>query len=99
MTCERTCASCAWWSNEEPTLATGSRRAAGADPEIGTCMIAPPVIVRLAGMQGSYFPETLASRGCGRWAANTDGGPDDGERVGQGGESEDNVMPFRRVAA
>lgn len=98
MTCERTCASCKWWSNEQPQLATASRRAAGADPEIGTCMIAPPVVVRLAGIQGSYFPETLASRGCGRWAG-PNGGPNGGERVGQGGEVDATVTPFRRIAA
>lgn len=98
MTCERTCASCKWWSNEQPSLATGSRRAAGADLEIGTCTIAPPIVVRHAGIQGSYFPETLASRGCGRWAG-LGGGPDGGERVEQGGEIDANVMPFRRIAA
>ena len=98
MTCERTCASCNWWSNEQPQLATGSRRAAGADPEIGTCMIAPPVIVRLAGMQGSYFPETRASRGCGCWSG-TGGGPDGGESLGHPLESGATVTPFRRIAA
>ena len=98
MTCERTCSSCTWWSNEQPTLATGSRRAAGADPEIGTCTIAPPVVVRQAGIQGSYFPETLASRRCGRWSGSG-GGPDGGERVGQGGELDGTVTPFRKIAA
>lgn len=99
MTCERTCASCAWWSNEQPPLATGSRRAAGADPEIGTCTIAPPTVVLLADMQGSYFPETLASRGCGRWAPGPGGGPNDGERLGQGEQADATVTPFRRIAA
>lgn len=98
MTCGRTCSTCVWWSNEQPALATGSRRAAGADAEIGACTFGPPIVIRQAGIHGSYFPETLSSRGCGKWAAGNGGGPDDGEHVGPDGEVDSTVIPFRKAA-
>lgn len=88
------CATCAWWNNVAPVLATGIRRAAGSEQQLGTCEVDAPVVVRLAGAVTSQFPETHATRRCGRWAPKVNGGPDDGERV---------VVPFspaaNRVAA
>lgn len=98
MTCERSCATCAWWSNVEPSYATATRRPAGADPEIGICQFSPPVVIGLAGLTMTRFPETHATRACGQWTDENGGGPDDGERVGSGGEIDNTVIPFRRAA-
>jgi hypothetical protein len=98
MTCERSCVSCTWWSNIEPSYATATRRPAGADPEIGICQFSPPVVLALAGLTMTRFPETHATRTCGEWTDEHGGGPDDGERVGPGREIDSTVVPLRRVA-
>jgi len=96
--CTRTCATCTWWSNTEPALGTATRRPRGADPEIGICTFSPPVVVGLAGLTMTRFPETHASRACGEWCDEDRGGPDDGERLGDGVQVAATVIPFRKAA-
>lgn len=96
--CTRTCATCTWWSNVDPALGTGTRRPEGADDDLGICTFAPPVVVELAGMTMSRWPETHSTRSCGQWRSNVGGGPDGGERIG-GGVAAATVIPFRKAAA
>lgn len=102
MTCERTCASCAFWSNVAPPIATAMRRPAGAAEDVGICGRMPPVIVKHpSGGHSSQFPQVLSSRHCGEWepiTGGTGGGPDDGERVGGSADGSATVTPFRRAA-
>ena len=97
MTCERTCATCAHWSNTEPAMATGIRRAAGADQAIGTCLFSAPTVLSLAGVVVSQWPQTHADRHCGEWTEHA-GGPDNGERAGDDRTNGLTVTPFRRAA-
>jgi hypothetical protein len=87
-----------WWSNTEPALGTATRRPLGADLQIGICTFSPPVVVGLGGMTMTRFPETHATRACGEWSNGNTGGPDDGERIGNGVGLNDTVIPFRKVA-
>lgn len=90
----RCCRTCYWWSNVHPPLATGTRFPAGADPEIGTCHVDPPVLIR-APVPVSMYPATHADRHCAQWqpADGPEGGG--GEEIGTG-----HILPFplREVA-
>lgn len=91
---QRCCATCVWWSNVEPALATGIRRPHGAEIEIGICRRAPPTRLVLAGLAASLFPETHSGRCCGEWVAVPGGdGPRGGERA-----TEDVVVQLRTAA-
>jgi hypothetical protein len=94
------CATCRHWRRMGPKLANAQRDPSCASDQ-GTCERRAPTVV-----QGdlpfpvSVFPVTHESRGCGEHAARShDGGPDGGERAGQGGSDERSVTPFRRIAA
>lgn len=93
----RVCATCEFWSNEVPTLATAMRRPHGSDPAIGTCHALPPLVSGSASIMMPRFPETHASRFCGDWLPVEDDG--DG---GPGGEEADaadrTVVPFAKAA-
>lgn len=86
-----TCSTCAWWSNTEPSMATGIRRPNGANPQIGICRRAAPILMQAGGVPMTRFPETHADRGCGQWTGKGSG-PDDGERAPS------TVTPFRKAA-
>ena len=95
------CASCHHWRRMGPRLANAWRDPSCAADE-GTCERRAPSVVQGDGpFPVSLFPVTHESRGCGEWIARSGagGGPDGGERVGQGGELDATVTPFRRIAA
>ncbi len=95
------CASCRHWHRTGPKLANAQRDPSCAADE-GTCQRrAPSVVQGNSPFPVSMFPVTHESRGCGEWVARTGagGGPDGGERAGQGGAIDANVMPFRKIAA
>lgn len=91
MSCDRICATCAWWTRSGPKLANATRDPS-AGPELGVCQINPPVVVQGAGrFPVPMYPETHESRFCSRWASAEAGDdPDDGER---------NVFLIQRKAA
>lgn len=78
---DQRCANCAWWRTDHPTIATGTRRPAGADEAIGACTAHAPVAIGLSGMVVSTFPEVHADRVCGDWRPRAAGGPDGGNTI------------------
>lgn len=79
MSASRTCATCIWFDRGAPALASGIRRPEGSNPELGTCNLSPPELVRSAVGAMSLRPETLATAiGCD--AHHAVGDPDDGAR-------------------
>ncbi len=94
------CASCRHWRRMGPKLSNAQRDPSSAADE-GTCeRRAPTVVQGNSSFPVSIFPVTHESRGCGEWVARTGagGGPDGGERVGSGGETDNTLIPFRRAA-
>ena len=76
------CETCAFWDRDLPMLATGVRRPDGSDPDIGTCSIAPPAVIRSPlGGAISCFAETHKDRWCSAWLPEPDGPPDGGEVI------------------
>ena len=86
---ERCCRTCYWWSNAQPPLATGVCFPAGSNPDIGTCHVMPPTLIR-APIPMSMFPSTHADRHCAEWQPSD--GPDDGAREDV---HDDTVVPFK----
>lgn len=74
------CATCCFWSRTLPPVTTGHRRACGADDDLGTCQINPPVVLMLGGAAVSMQPQTHATRACMDWVgeAGGPGGPNGG---------------------
>lgn len=87
----RRCETCRWWDEDGAQFATAVREVV-PEKGIGTCEVSGPQSAVLPnGLIVSVFPRTHGDRVCGRWAALTDGEPDDGERVGT-------VIPIRSAA-
>ncbi len=87
--CQRTCATCRFWTRQGPQLANAQRDPSCPADE-GVCQFAAPVVTMLATGPSGIFPRTHADRWCGQWHLKGGaGGPDDGEHV---------VVPLRRVA-
>jgi len=87
--CQRTCATCRFWTRQGPQLANAQRDPSCPSDE-GVCQFSAPVVTMLATGPSGIFPRTHADRWCGQWHLKGGaGGPDDGEHV---------VVPLRRVA-
>lgn len=87
---DRTCATCRWWHQGAPPLATASRHATPV-PSVGTCQLYAPVLAETRWFPVTMFPETHADRTCGDWQEGLE--PDDGERASA------DVVPIRSEAA
>jgi len=92
---EHRCETCVYWDQAGAKLANAIIDPA-AQPDVGVCLFAPPVLMATIHFPVSVFPEVHASRWCGAW----DPIPDDGG----GGERQpdakpDNVISFDRSAA
>lgn len=75
-----TCATCGYWSSDLPAVATGFRRPAGSDPEVGSCHASAPWICEREGGLVTVFPATHARQFCGEWTPAGDG-THDGAKV------------------